>query len=190
MKILITILGRARSERTYISRGSNNIAVPVISFLKRLIAFMAIIVYKINTFKFDFNFDPVNKNRTDEERGCIDPRNMAFYQNIRRKNKTNNRQQMTPNKGRKLFKMFFLKGINFNPSCFGKIKGRKCREQNRRIEEIYLFIDIKNMGSNTKHHHNKKMTPHKKNNILKHLNHDEFSNLSCIYSNTKKVKVL
>ena len=60
---------------------------------------------------------------------------------------------------------------------------------NTRALERQLQI-LKNMGCNAKNRHDKQMTPHKKSNILKHLNHDEFSNLSYVYCNTKKVKVL
>ncbi|CAO5682486.1 MAG: hypothetical protein HEEMFOPI_01699 [Holosporales bacterium] len=150
---------------------------------------MFTIIRSIST-KFDFNFNPVNQNRKEITlKGifCIYCTMRNSSQNDKRQNQ---RQQMPPNESAKLFKMFFLKGINFNPFCFGKVKGCKGSKQNRRIEEGESLMGRDNSGDNTKHNHNKQMSPHKKSNILKRFNHDKIRSFSHPHCTTKRVKSL
>ncbi len=190
MKKLVAIICACRTKSTQISRGTNNTAVPIIIVTQSSRVFCQWIAGIIRFIRSFSCFQPVNSNCSNEKRDCIDPRNMSFCQHVCCKEKTNKRQQMTPNEGSKLFKVFFLNYVNFNPFCFGKIKGRKSEQQNRRIEEGEGLIGQKNRGANTKHQDNKHMTPHKITDFLKRCNHDKCSNSSYLHYSIKKVNCL
>jgi hypothetical protein len=189
-KIIKMISGRTNHSR--IGHPRRRTCMAPIIFSSRIVHHFFMRIIRSISIKFDFNFDPVNQNRKEIKFKCTGY--IYFYCSMRNgfKNKIRKcqRQQMTPNEFAKFFKVFFINNVNFNPFCFGKVKRSKSEQQNRRIEEGEGLIGQKNRGANTNHQNNKHITPHKKNNILKHFNHDEFSNLSYVYCTTKKVKVL
>lgn len=191
MKILITILRHARSNGAQIRRRSNSITIPVISFMKMFIRFVILMMNIVRSIRILSCFQTIYKNSKCRDYNC------SFYawdttSNKNRKcQRTNSKsQQMSPNERSQFFNMFFLNDINVKPRCFKVIKGRKNNQQNRRIEERYLFISVENLRTNAKNQNRQQVTPRKISYFLQRFNHGQFSNSLCLYYNTKKVKSL
>lgn len=137
-----------------------------------------------------FTLKGIKENSQHRYNNCsLYIRNTSGNQN--RKNQTDNsqRQQMTPNKFSKLFKVFFLYDVNFNPFCFGEITGCKSRNQNRRIDKGDGSTGQKNRSANTNHDHKKHMTPYQITQYFQSFNHDNFSNSSYLNCTTNRLIV-
>lgn len=184
---IIEMIGR-RTSHSRISHPCRRTYIARIILSSRIIHHL--IVRMVRTTRSFLYFYPINKNCTYKKIKSISPRNMSFYQYICNKNTNTKLEQMSPNKKGEFFKVIFLNVINFNALCFKKIDGRKCDQQERRIEEGYFAINIKNVNHNEKNHHRQQVTPSKISYPLKQFNHDEFRTLSPLYYNTEEVKCL
>lgn len=185
---IVKMIGRG-TRHCRIRHPCRRACIAPIVFSFRVIRHLFMSIIRAISTKFDLNFEPVNSNCSDEKISRINPRNMSFYQNVCCKEKTNDHQQMTPNKFSKLFKVFFLYDVNFNPFCFGEITGCKSRNQNRRIDKGDGSTGQKNRSANTNHDHKKHMTPYQITQYFQSFNHDNFSNSSYLNCTTNRLIV-